>query len=195
MVGRAPLVGGVGVSALGRLQGAGRQWGSTAAERELPLPCDDALPDARQVLHRAVDVHAPPAVVFRWLCQLKVAPYSYDLIDNFGRRSPRELTPGAERLERGQRVMTIFRLAGHEPDRSITVVRPGLAVTYVALDGRLLMRIRSRNRRRWLPYLDLVMARRQLLTLKRLSEAHGAGPLDGGGGAVGPRVAVTDRQQ
>jgi hypothetical protein len=147
------------------------EWGSTAAERDLSLPCDELLPDAEQVLHRAVDVHAPRAVVFRWLCQLKLAPYSYDLIDNFGRRSPRELTPGAERLERGQRFMTIFRLESFERDRHITLARGRtLAVTYAALDGRLLMRIRSRRRRRWLPYLDLVMARKQLLTLKRLAE-------------------------
>jgi hypothetical protein len=147
------------------------QWGSTREERELPLPCDELLPDAALVLHRAVDVRAPPAVVFRWLCQLKVAPYSYDLIDNFGRRSPRELTPGAERLEHGQRVMTIFRLAHYEPGRSITVGRGRrIAVTYAALPGRLLMRIRCRERRWLLPYLDLVMARKQLLTLKRLAE-------------------------
>ena len=71
-----------------------RQWGSTAAERAMPLPCDDALPDATDAYHRAVDVEADAAVVFRWLCQLKVAPYSYDWIDNLGRRSPQRLTPG-----------------------------------------------------------------------------------------------------
>jgi hypothetical protein len=152
------------------LRRAAHEWGSTEAERELPLPCDRLVPDAAQVLHRAVAVQAPPAAVFRWLCQLKVAPYSYDLIDNFGRRSPRALTPGAERLERGQRVMTIFRLEEFERDRHITIVRPGLAVTYATLPGRLLMRIRSRRSRRLLPYLDLVMARRQLLNLKRLAE-------------------------
>jgi len=163
------------------------EWGSTAAERELELPCDSVLPDADAVVHRAIDIDAPPATVFRWLCQLKVAPYSYDLIDNFGRRSPRELTPGAEHLERGQRVMTIFRLVDFETDRQITIqghgaLARGVAVTYsVTVPGessRLLARILVRRRRRpfaWLyaqalPYLDLPMMRKQLLTLKELAE-------------------------
>jgi hypothetical protein len=149
-------------------------WGATAEEKAAHLPCDDLLPAARTVLNRAVDVDAPPVTVFRWLCQLKVAPYSYDLIDNFGRRSPRTLTPGAERLEPGQRVMTLFRLVGFEPDRHITIARGDwIAVTYAILPGRprrLLMRIRTRRHARLLPYLDLPMARKQLLTLKQLAE-------------------------
>ena len=86
-------------------------------------------------LYRAVDVAAPAEIVFRWLCQLRAAPYSYDLIDNGGRRSPQELTPGLERLEPGQRFMRIFRLVEFEPGRSITVLSRGtvfgeVAVTY-----------------------------------------------------------------
>ena len=68
-------------------------WGTTAAERTRPFPCDRWLPGADDALFRAVDVDAPARVVFRWLCQLRVAPYSYDWIDNFGRTSPRRLTP------------------------------------------------------------------------------------------------------
>jgi hypothetical protein len=166
------------------------EWGSTPAEREAELPCDAVLPDADVVVHRAIDIDAPPAAVFRWLCQLKVAPYSYDVIDNLGRRSPRELTPGAEHLERGQRVMTIFRLVDFEVDRHITILgrggllSGGVAVTYSithqGAGSRLLVRVLVHRKRkpfaqvyaRALPYLDLPMMRKQLLTLKALSERH-----------------------
>jgi hypothetical protein len=87
-------------------------WGTTAAERAMPWPDDNLLPDAQQVMWRNIDVDAPRDVVFRWLCQLRVAPYSYDWIDNRGRRSPQHLTPGLDDLEVGQRFMTIFELAG-----------------------------------------------------------------------------------
>jgi hypothetical protein len=48
-------------------------------------------------------------------------PYSYDLIDNFGRRSPKELTPGVENLARGQKLMSIFELVDFERDGHLTV--------------------------------------------------------------------------
>ncbi len=167
-------------------------WGSTAAERAQPFPCD-ALVDAPNAAYfRAVDVEAPPAVVFRWLCQLRAAPYSYDWIDNFGRTSPRELTPGLEQLVRGQRVMRIFTLADFTIDRHLTLVLTDtgsrglfgeLAVTYAVHAG-----LRARSRivvklairyppapvgwvmRALLPLGDLIMMRQQLLTLKSLAE-------------------------
>jgi hypothetical protein len=68
-----------------------------------------------------VDVEAPAAVVYRWLCQLRVAPYSYDWIDNLGRRSSRELVDGLDVLAADDRFMTIFELVAFEAGRSITV--------------------------------------------------------------------------
>ena len=64
-------------------------WGSTPEERARGYACDVCVAGPDHALFRAVDVDAPAAVVFRWLCQLRVAPYSYDWIDNGGRESPR----------------------------------------------------------------------------------------------------------
>ncbi len=171
-------------------------WGSTAAERARPFPCDGLVPEPTDALFRAVDVAAPARVLFRWLCQLRAAPYSYDWIDNLGRQSPRHLTPGLERLAVGQRVMTFFELVAFEPDRHLTLVgsAPGFganmgefALSYVVVPrgdsrSRLVVKILVRYPRGplgWamrglLPWGDLVMMRKQLLTLKRLAEAAAA---------------------
>ena len=171
-------------------------WGSTAAERARPFPCDGLVPEPADALFRAVDVAAPARVLFRWLCQLRAAPYSYDWIDNLGRQSPRRLLPGLERLAVGQRVMTFFELVAFEPDRHLTLVgsAPGfgaimgvLALSYVVVprsdsSSRLVVKMLVRYPRGpvgWamrglLPWGDLVMMRKQLLTLKRLAEAAAA---------------------
>lgn len=162
-------------------------WGDTAAERALPLPCDELVPGDVMVLHRAVDVDAPATVAFRWLCQLRVAPYSYDLVDNGGRRSPRTLTPGAERLAIGQRMCRIFTLDSFTPDSQLTlrVTAPSarrafgdVAITYaVSATGpatsRILVRVRSAGlhplRRHLLTWGDLIMMRKQLHTFATLA--------------------------
>jgi len=147
----------------------------------------------RRAMYRAIDVAAPQAVVFRWLCQLRAAPYSYDKLDNFGRRSPQELTPGLERLEVGQRVATIFRLVEFEPGESLTIFHRGrvfgeVACTYRAVQSgdersRIVVKLcwaPARGRllgsleRLVLPPGDLVMMRRQLLNLKELAERTAA---------------------
>jgi hypothetical protein len=68
--------------------------------------------------------------VYAWLCQLRVAPYSYDLLDNFGRRSPRARDPELRRLAVGQRFMTIFRLMSYVDDEQLTLRSTSVAVTY-----------------------------------------------------------------
>jgi hypothetical protein len=174
-----------------RLRSRAADWGSTAEDRARQLPCDALLPGARLVVHRAVDVDAPPELVFRWLCQLRVAPYSYDLLDNPGRRSPRTLTPGLEQLAVGQVFGKIFRLVSFDVPEQVTAEHHGVfghvAGTYsVTRRGRgshLLCRFRWSPRRLPLAHRpvttalalgDLVMARRQLLNLKRLAERDAA---------------------
>jgi hypothetical protein len=164
------------------------RWGSTAAERAEPFPCDGLLSEPDCTLFRAIDVQAPPATTFRWLCQLRAAPYSYDTLDNFGRRSPQTLTPGLERLAPGQRFQTIFKLVEFEPGRSLTMWSEGrvfgrVACTYRADPvgeggSRIVVKVlasypRAVHRplmRLLVPPGDALMMRRQLLNLKRLAE-------------------------
>lgn len=168
-------------------------WGTTPEERGRPFPCDPMVPRADDVLFRGVSVEAPVAVVYRWLCQLRAAPYSYDWLDNYGRRSPRALTPGLDQLAVGQEVMRIFRLVEFAPDDHLTLMLRrassawrtfgDLAVTYRVVPEssarcRLLVKLVVRYppglwgalMRRVLPFGDLVMMRKQLRTLKRLAE-------------------------
>jgi hypothetical protein len=172
----------------------GLTWGVSEEERALPFPCDELLTGNGPPAHRGVTVEACPARVFRRLCQLRVAPYSYDWIDNFGKRSPEALTPGLEHLEVGQEVMRIFRLESFEPERHLTlrIAREGalglfgeLAVSYLIAPSedpgrcRLLAKLvfvyppglKGLLLRLFLPFGDLVMMRKQLLNLKRLAEA------------------------
>jgi hypothetical protein len=171
-------------------------WGSTANERARHFPCDDVLAAPEQTLFRAVTVDAPAPVVFRWLCQLKVAPYSYDLLDNGGRRSPHHLVPGVDRLVVGERVM-IFRLASFAVDHHLTLslrrhpLFGDVALSYVVVPrgadvARLVVKLVTVPPtgpvgavvRHLLPAGDLVMMRRQLLNLKALAEATAARPVE-----------------
>lgn len=171
-------------------------WGTTPAERQAVFPDDNPEDAGADLLWRGVDVAAPASVVFRWLCQLQVAPYSYDWIDNGGRRSPRHLDPQLEQLACGQPFMQIFVLESFVHGVHLTLVTPAgsrgaklfgvVRVTYwakpVAPDRtRLLAKLRvvaapglrGAAMRAFLPWGDLVMMRRQLLNLKALAEESG----------------------
>ncbi len=167
-----------------------RFWHVTAAERTATHPADRHVPPGGDHVVRAVDVEADPALVWRWVCQLQLAPYSYDLVDNLGRRSPRTLTPGAEHLEVGQRFL-VGPLVELEEGRSVTAATTGLAarafgpvaLSYQVVPGvdaraRILACLatgpaRGRVDRAWQHLLaagDLVMMRRQLRTLRDLAQ-------------------------
>lgn len=168
-------------------------WGTEPQERRLAFPCDAIIPQPDHALYRGVTINTSPETVFRWLCQMRAAPYSYDWIDNFGRQSPRELSPGLDSLAIGQDVMSIFKLVGFEQGRHLTIrVKPrssasktlaDLGVSYFIVPTagnscRLLVKlvakyprgIKGRLMRALLPWGDLIMMRRQLLNFKQLAE-------------------------
>ncbi|HET6735978.1 hypothetical protein [Mycobacterium sp.] len=169
----------------------GTTWNVTQSEQAARLPCDDLMPGAVR-LDRAISVDAPVSIVFAWLCQLRVAPYSYDLLDNTGRRSPRTRSAELTELAVGQPFVRIFglahifELAAFARDEHITL-RPradsvmsrlsSVSNTYaVRPDGngtRLHVRVLFEGP--WLlgqtlALVNLLMMRKQLRVLKRLAQ-------------------------
>ena len=159
----------------------GDRWGVSDAEVARRYPCDDAVRAPVLQVWRGVTVETTPDRLWPWVTQLRLAPYSYDVIDNLGRRSPQELQPLAEPVV-GQHFTTAAgRLFGKvlsvSPTDQLTASIAGTVMSYVLVaDGdstRLLLKLVA-GRQRWLaPFLsvgDLVMSRRQLLNLKQLAE-------------------------
>ena len=141
------------------------------------MPCEGLAPDAGTHADRAISIDASPSLVFSWLCQLRVAPYSYDILDNVGRRSPRERDLELSHLEVGQRFMTMFTLRSFVDGEQITLRSKGVAVTYAVrpqgAGARLHVRVLCEGPwfvGRLLALGDMAMMRKQLLTLKALAE-------------------------
>jgi hypothetical protein len=169
----------------------GITWNVTPAEQAARLPCDDLMPGAVR-LDRAISIDAPISIAFAWLCQLRVAPYSYDLLDNIGRRSPRIRSAELTDLAVGQPfvrifgLVHIFELAAFAPDEHITLRPPADSVmsrlasvsnTYsVRPEGKgTRLHVRVLFEGPWLlgqtlALVNLLMMRRQLRVLKKLAE-------------------------
>ena len=157
------------------------RWGVTDAETRRRYGCDDFVTVPTLAAWRGVTVHADSPFVWARLGQVRLAPYSYDLIDNLGRRSPRELRPMADPVV-GDPFTRAFgrdqgRVVAVDPGRELTATIMRAHLSYAVLPGadgtRLVLKVVARTRRWLAPALslgDLVMARKQLLTLKQLAE-------------------------
>ncbi len=160
----------------------GDRWGVTEAETQRHYGCDDFVREPTLQAWRGVTVEAGPAAVWARLRQVRLAPYSYDLVDNLGRRSPRELRDLPE-----PRVGAPFTRAfgldqGHvlavDPGRELTAKIMSAYMSYAVVPQaggtRLLLKVAARTHRMLAPAVsvgDLPMARKQLLTLKALAES------------------------
>ena len=160
----------------------GDRWGVTNDETMLAYPCDDFVPAPVLRAWRGVHVGAPAAAVWPWVGQVRLAPYSYDWIDNRGRRSPPQLM-GLPEPRVGDRFTTTGgraagRIVSVDPGRQLTGTIMGAFMSYVLVPQaddttRLLLKVVARPSRLaalGLSVGDLVMARRQLLNLKHLAE-------------------------
>lgn len=159
----------------------GDRWNVTDAEVARHYPCDDFVSAPTLQAWRGVTVDAAPETLWPWIGQIRLAPYSYDKIDNLGRRSPQQLLDVPEPVV-GEPFSTAAtrpfgRILAVEPPEHLTGEIMGACISYVLVPERqttrLLMKIvtaMSRWLAPWLSVGDLIMARRQLLNLKRLAE-------------------------
>ncbi len=84
------------------------RWGTTDEELARTFPGADLIPDGRPSSTLAVTIEAPPAEVWPWLVQMgweRAGWYSWDLLDNGGRTSAREIHPEWQDLSVGDRLM------------------------------------------------------------------------------------------
>jgi hypothetical protein len=160
----------------------GDRWGVSDEEVARRYPCDDLLQAPVMQAWRGVTVQAPPAHLWPWVTQIRLAPYSYDWIDNLGRRSPQELF-GMPQPVVGQYFTTAAgrsrgRILSVEENQQLTGQVMGALMSYVLVPAgdhntRLLLKVVTARGRVIAPFLsvgDLVMSRRQLLNLRQLAE-------------------------
>jgi hypothetical protein len=75
-----------------------------AADRRWHLFGDEIVPDARAQFTHAVTIAAPPSDVWPWLVQMgcqRAGWYSWDVLDNAGKRSARRIVPELQHLAVG----------------------------------------------------------------------------------------------
>ncbi|GAA2467917.1 polyketide cyclase [Winogradskya humida] len=166
----------------------GDRWGVTDDEVARAYPCDDLVDSPALQAWRGVGIDAPVGAVWPWVTQIRLAPYSYDWVDNLGRRSPRELAglpePQAGETFTATGGRSLGRIVAVGPGHQLTGSIMGAYMSYALVaqpddTTRLLLKVVMRANR-WVALGvsvgDLVMARRQLLNLKHLAETtHAAG--------------------
>ncbi|OXM50792.1 polyketide cyclase [Amycolatopsis thailandensis] len=162
----------------------GDRWGVSDDEIARGYPCDDFVTSPTLKAWRGVTVEAPVDAVWPWVVQLRLAPYSYDWIDNLGRRSPREPVAlpdprvGDKFTAAGGR--ELGRIVSVAPGEQLTAAIMGAFMSYVLVPrdrdtSRLLLKVVMRTNRLvaiGVSVGDLLMARRQLLNFKQLAERH-----------------------
>jgi hypothetical protein len=170
-------------------------WGATREEVNRPLPGDDLVVRPTFNATRGISIQAPPEQVWPWLMQVglgRAGWYSYDLLDNLGRRSSYRIIPELQHLSPGDIVPMGpgegqgIPVQAIDPPRTMIWGTPGDSSWVWQLNRRaddstrLICRIRSRIRPTptsvFFNFLfevaDFWMLRKMLLNLRERAENH-----------------------
>jgi proline iminopeptidase len=106
------------------------RWGATDAEVAADFPGREIVPGGTRAATMATTLDAPPARVWPWLVQMgtdRGGWYSWDRLDNFGRRSAHRLHPEWQPVEVGDRFVARpdgsqwWEVAALEPERFLAL--------------------------------------------------------------------------
>jgi hypothetical protein len=176
---------------------------ATAREHLLTLPGDELIDNAAGSLTHGITVHCNRRELWPWLVQMgadRAGWYSYDLLDNGGRRSAERIVPGLQHPLVGAVFPALpgrrdgFILLENEPTHWLVLGWPGpdgqLVVTWsfmlIEIDEnttRLIVRARASDDYRfhglpkaagfWLARaVHFIMERKQLLEIARRAEGR-----------------------
>lgn len=84
-----------------------QHWGTTDDEISGAVAGDHFCPKATLIATRSITLGAAPEEVFPWIRQMgfrKAGWYSYDWLDNFGRKSARQINPEWQDVHTGSKV-------------------------------------------------------------------------------------------
>jgi hypothetical protein len=82
-------------------------WGATPEEIQSPVVGDDLCANATLIAIRSITISAPPQEVFPWIRQMgfgRAGWYSYDWLDNLGRKSATTIHDEWQTVEAGDKV-------------------------------------------------------------------------------------------
>jgi uncharacterized protein YndB with AHSA1/START domain len=176
---------------------------ATRDERGRSLPGDDMVTDPVGSLTHAITIGRPPGAVWPWLVQMgadRAGWYSYDRLDNGGRRSAERIVPALQHIEPGTLMPWLpgategFTVLRVEPEHDLVIgwisepgAPPRMTWAFVLEEptpgrSRLIVRARGAAGYRLFglprqlsmalaPAVHLLMQRKQLLGIARRAEA------------------------
>lgn len=176
-----------------------QHWNASVDEIASVMPGDELIDAPQLNATRSITIAAPPEQVFPWIRQMgfgRAGWYSYDLVDNLGRRSATRIHPEWQNVSSGDQVPggpinftavtvdepSVFVLALGQPNAGSARVGFTLAYRLDSIEDtsatRLVTRVRSRidlpAGRLAARYLlgpgDGIMLRKQLANLRRRAE-------------------------
>lgn len=165
----------------------------------------DSLPDIANTkcrdLDRRIKIRAGARDIYVWLTQLRIAPYSYDLIDNSGQKSPGYIIENLPPVKLNDHYLLAFHIIGFEENKFIAgrfcvPVNPpinryfkemyieyrireqgGITILWCRVKGWYHNKMASVGFFYIFSQVNLIMTRRQLKKIRKLSEKLVAGQI------------------